>query len=105
MSRSVRRLFASLCATAMLFVVAASPAAAQNNSQQNGLVNVSVGDVEVLNNVSVGAAINAAANICGVQVSQIAVLANQVARNGQATVCTAETGNATGLTGPVVISR
>ena len=89
MPRSIRRLFASLCTSAMLLVVAASPAAAQNNSQQNGLVNVSVGDVNVLNDANIGVAAQVAANICGLKVGPVAVLGTAVDRTGNAqTVCT-----------------
>ena len=73
----------------MLLVVAASPAAAQNNSQQNGLVNVSVGDVNVLNDANIGVAAQVAANICGLKVGPVAVLGTAVDRTGNAqTVCT-----------------
>jgi hypothetical protein len=63
-----------------------------------GLVNVTlvdvvdVGDVDVtiLENVGIGVAANVAAQICGLQVGNVGVLARQVARQGQATVCTVE---------------
>lgn len=56
----------------------APPAAAQ--PVQEGLINVNIGDVTILENVGVGVAANVAANICGVQVNA-AVLAEQVVRN------------------------
>lgn len=49
--------------------------------RQNGLVNVMVGDVIVAPSVNLAAALNIAANICGVQVGVIAA-------QGQGTVCT-----------------
>ena len=52
-----------------------------------GLVNVTVANVAVLNDVSLGVALNAAADICGVSVN---VLASQI---GQGPVdCTSTTG-------------
>lgn len=60
-----------------------------------GLVNVTLVDIlnnnniAVLNNVGIGVAANVAAQICGLQVPvQVGVIAAQVARTGQATVCT-----------------
>jgi len=95
MSR-VKKVFAVLCSSVMLAGVAASPAAAQ---AQTGLVNVAIGDVNVLNDANVGVAAQVAANICGVNVGPVAVLANQVARgSADKTVCTTDQG-------PVTISR
>jgi hypothetical protein len=73
-----------LAASAISLGVAAAPASAQ----QEGLVNVNVGDVTVLQDVGVGVAANVAANICGVQVNA-AVIAEQVVRNKRLlAVCT-----------------
>jgi hypothetical protein len=59
------------------------------NVGQNGLINVNVGDVTVLQDVAVGVAANVAANICGVQVNA-AVLAQQLIANpGGVTECMA----------------
>jgi hypothetical protein len=67
-----------------------SPATAEpqfaNNSQQGGLVNVSTGDVALLNNVNLGVAANVIANVCGVNIP-IAVLATQVFGTTGATFC------------------
>jgi hypothetical protein len=55
---------------------------------QDGLVNVAVGDVTILQNVNVGVAATVAAAICGINVSDVNVLATQVdADQGQRTVC------------------
>jgi hypothetical protein len=55
-------------------------------------VNVSVGDVTILEDVAVGVAANVVANICGLRVSNVAVLARQVDRSGDSvTVCTSGT--------------
>jgi len=67
-------------------------------TRQNGLVNVAVGDVTLLQNVNVGVAAQAIANICGVKVGPIAALANQLATGGQHTVCTASGA-------PVIVSQ
>ena len=75
----------------------ATPAHAQ--TQQNGLVNVGIGDVSLLSNARIGVAAGVAANVCGVKVGPVAVLATQVDRTGASrTVCTTPTG-------PVVISQ
>ena len=61
-----------------------------------GLVNVQVGNVTVAKSVTVDAAVPVAANVCGVNVQNINVLASQVAQTGQpATVCTAPSGPVT----------
>jgi hypothetical protein len=90
MPRGVRRFFASLCASVMLAGVAASPAAAANNNQQDGLVNVAIiGDCTVVScnqtNVGVGVAANVAANVCGVKVNVAVLAIQQVDRGAQQT--------------------
>ena len=89
MSRGVRRFLASLCASVMLAVAAASPAAAANQ-QQTGLVNVAIGDVTI-SDINVGLAAQIAAAVCDVNVGPVAVLANQVDATGvERTVCTTQ---------------
>ena len=86
---SLRKVSASIVATAALAFGIAGPATAQNNSQQNGLVNVSLGNVNLLNNARIGVAANVAAAVCGVNVGPVAVLAANVDATGtQRTVCT-----------------
>jgi hypothetical protein len=82
----MRKLLATLTLGAAL-----TATAAHAQPGQEGLVNVNVGDVTVLENVAVGVAANVIAQVCGLQVGQVAVLANQVLRTGQAsnTVCEA----------------
>jgi hypothetical protein len=87
--RWTRSVAALVAAGAMGFGIV-GPATAQ---PQVGLVNVSVGDVTILENVNVGAAVQAAVNICGVQVGPIGVLAVQAARQGQVVVCTTDQGD------------
>jgi hypothetical protein len=62
----------------------------QNNSRQVGLVNVSTGAVDLLNNVNIAVAANVIANVCGLTVP-IALLATQVVVPGGVTYCDAET--------------
>ena len=86
---SIKKTGAALFATALLGVGLALPASAANNSNQSGLVNVSLGDVSVLDNANVGVAANVAAAVCGVNVGPVAVLAANTATTGtQHTVCT-----------------
>ena len=67
--------------------------------EPRGLVNVSVGNVNVLNNAHIGVAAQVAASICGVKVGPVAVLGTQVDASGATrTVC--DTAN-----GPVMISN
>jgi hypothetical protein len=86
MSRRARRLVASLSATGLLVVAGASSAAA-DGSEQGGLVDVSVGDVVVLNAATLNAAAKRAAKVCGVDVLDVAVVANQINRNGGVLIC------------------
>jgi hypothetical protein len=87
-----RNILALLVAGA-LSVGLTGPAAAQ---VQDGLVNVAVGDITILEDVNVGVAAQVAANICNVQVGPVAVLARQVDRTGtEATVCTSANGPVT----------
>jgi hypothetical protein len=75
-------------------VAAATPAAAQPN--QDGLINVAVGDVTILEDVNIGAAAQVAANLCGLKVGPVAVLGSAVDRSGDTeTVCTTDQGPVT----------
>jgi hypothetical protein len=74
MIRSTRMRFATLLTTGAVAVgLVAAPGA---SAQQSGLVNVDIHNVLNNNRVAVAIPINAAANICGVQVN---VLAQQLA--------------------------
>jgi hypothetical protein len=87
-----RKLAAATLLSGMLTVGVAAPAMAQ----QNGLVNVAIGDVTILEDVRIGVAAGIAATVCGVRVGPVAVLAQQVDRSGaQQTVCTADADNPT----------
>jgi hypothetical protein len=85
----MRKTIAALFAGATLFAGLAGTASAQ---QQDGLVNVIVGDVTILEDVNVAVAANVAAQICGVNVgpAAVAVLGRAIAvdRGGRtATIC------------------
>jgi hypothetical protein len=81
MISTVRRTAFTLLAGAALTTAVAFPASAQT-AAQNGLVNVAVGDVNVLNDANIGVAAQVAANLCGLEVGPDAVLATQVDASG-----------------------
>ena len=99
-----RYLVGSLLVGTAVVLAPMSPAQAQGNQQDaDGLVNVQVGDVTILENVAVAAAVAAVANICpSVNVSNIAALANEVDQRGGSSgaICR---GTADAATGPVRI--
>ncbi|MFF2316562.1 hypothetical protein ACFVTE_09855 [Arthrobacter sp. NPDC058097] len=99
--RNMRKAGATIALTGSLLLTGgalAGPAVAANQAQ-DGLVNVAIGDVSVLNNANIGVAANVVAQVCGLKVGPVAVLARQVDRSGDAvTVCRAPSG-------PVVISQ
>ena len=72
---------------AITLVVAAAPATlAANNSRQLGLVNVSTGDVELLNGVNLAVAVNVLATVCDATIG-VAALATQLIADGSYTDC------------------
>ncbi len=89
-----RRLAALLLTSALMLV--AVPIAAAQTTTQDGLVNVSVGDITITDAVDIGVAAQIAANICGVKVGPVAVLGVAVDRSGNSrTVCTTDQGPVT----------
>jgi hypothetical protein len=68
-----------------------------NSSRQFGLVNVSTGDVALLNNVNLAVAANVVAQVCGLTVP-VAVLATQVVATPAGYTCT-------GTAGPIAIRQ
>lgn len=81
--------------TVALCGAAATPALAQPQVQ-DGLIDVAVGDVTILEDVNIGVAAPVAANICGVKVGPVAVLGTAVDRGGPTeTVCTTDQGPVT----------
>ncbi|SFP79683.1 hypothetical protein SAMN05660464_4305 [Geodermatophilus dictyosporus] len=86
MTSTLKRSAFCLAATTALVTGVAGTASAQ--PVQDGLVNVNVGDVTILEDVNVALAAQVAANICGVNVGPVAVLGRAVDRSGAArTVC------------------
>ena len=82
---------ASIALAAGATVATTAPAQAQ--VQQDGLVNVNVGDVTILEDVNIGVAANVVANVCGTTVGPVAVLGRAVDRSGETrTFCTGDTG-------------
>lgn len=88
MLTTLRRVAATGFATAAIFGTVAGPATAQP-IVTGGLVDITINDVLSHNDVNVAAALNIAANICGVNVN---VLAQQIG-----------TGDATCRTGDQVV--
>jgi hypothetical protein len=90
-----RNYLASLLAAGALTVGAVATADAQKNDQ-DGLVNVFVGEVNVARNVDIGVAAQIAAQVCGVSVGPVAVLGRAVDRSGATrTVCQSDQGPVT----------
>ena len=88
MISTARKSIATVFAGSVLAIGVASPASAAPNQFQDGLVNVAIGDVTILEDVNVGVAAQVAANICGVKVGPVAVLGTAVDRSDDtATVC------------------
>lgn len=91
---SPRRTIVSLLTAMALLFALALPASAQ--VEQDGLVNVNVGDVTILEDVNIGVAAQVAAAICGVRVGPVAVLGQAVDRSGDTeTVCETDQGDVT----------
>jgi hypothetical protein len=76
----------ALCMASLLALAGVSSSVAANNSRQIGLVNVSTGDVALLNNVNLAVAANVIATVCDVTVP-VAVLSQQIVADGGATFC------------------
>ena len=93
-----KKTIATLFAGAVLMAGGAAPADAATQNQ-DGLVNVAVGDVSILNDARIGVVAQVAAQICGVKVGPVAVLGAAVDRSGATrTVCSTDMG-------PVTISQ
>ncbi len=97
MSSYARRTLATVFAGTAIVVAATAPAsAAQPVQEQDGLVNVAVGDITILEDVNVGVAAQVAAQICGLKVGPVAVLGRAVDRSGETTtVCESDQGPVT----------
>lgn len=76
----------TLCLVSVLALAGVSSSYADNGSRQTGLVNVSLGDVDLLNHVNLAVAANVAATVCDVAVP-VSVLATQIIAGDGATIC------------------
>lgn len=83
---SVKKRIAVFAIAAVL--VLGIPTAAMAQGNQDGLVNVSIGDVTILENVDVAVAANVVANVCALVVADVLVLAEQVDATGVDFDCT-----------------
>ncbi len=92
MTSYARKTIVTLFAGAALMAGAAAPASGATQNQ-DGLVNVAIGDITI-EDVNIGVAAQIAANICGVKVGPVAVLGVAVDRSGDTrTVCTTDQGD------------
>ncbi|KGH43255.1 MULTISPECIES: hypothetical protein [Modestobacter] len=93
MASWTRRTVATVFVGTAIAAGVATPASAQPVNDQDGLVNVAIGDVTVLQDVNIGVAAQVAATICGVKVGPVAVLGQAVDRSGDTqTVCETDQG-------------
>ena len=84
--------FAAAATLAGSMIATPSETLAQRSVDQDGLINVAVGDVLDVTNVNVAAVAQVVANVCpGVDVENLAILASQVEQTGaaQTVTCTA----------------
>jgi hypothetical protein len=82
--------FAAAAFAAVLLTIGVAPAGAAHQTQ-DGLVNVAIGDITV-QDINVGVAAQVAANVCGLKVGPVAVLARTADATGATTtVCTTGT--------------
>lgn len=87
----IKRATAGAVLAGSLFLTGGLATTASAAVNQDGLVNVNVGDVTILENVRVAVAAKIVAQICGVKVGPVAVLGQAVDRSGATrTVCTVD---------------
>jgi hypothetical protein len=85
----MKKLMAVLAVGGLMTFGAMEVAEAQ---EQDGLVNVMVGDITILEDVRVAVAANVVAQICGLNVGPVVLLGRAVDRSGDTnTVCTVDT--------------
>jgi len=96
MFAKTRQMAAAFLVAGAVSAGAAVTVAAQTTTIGDGLINVAVGDVNILNNADIGVAAQVAANVCGLKVGPVAVLGRAVDKSGQTrTVCTTDQGPVT----------
>src|SRR3954454_24583946 len=69
--RYAKKSIVTLFAGAAMVTAVAAPASAAGPQNQDGLVNVAVGDVTILQDVNVAAVVGVAANVCDVTVGPV----------------------------------
>lgn len=85
-----------LVAASALTLTAALGAPAEAQVEQDGLVNVNVGNVTILEDVRVGVAAQLAAQLCDVTVGPVVILGRAVDRSGdKETICRSDQGRVT----------
>ncbi|MGF9650391.1 hypothetical protein AAIH32_20730 [Pseudarthrobacter oxydans] len=77
----MRKVAAAAAGSLFLIGAVAAPSQALHGVDQDGLVNVSVGNVTILEDVNIAVAANVAAQICGVKVGPVILLAQEVDAN------------------------
>jgi hypothetical protein len=91
-----RKSIITMFAGAAMVTATAVPASAAPTQIRDGLVNVAIGDITILEDVNVGVAAQVAAQVCGVKVVPVAVLGSAVDRSGATrTVCESDQGPVT----------
>ena len=87
----IKRATAGAVLAGSLFLTGGLATTASAAVNRDGLVNVNVGDVTILQDVNIGVAAQVVAQICGVKVGPVAVLGQAVDRSGATrTVCTVD---------------
>ena len=81
----MRRVLTAAVLAGGMVLAGGRPALAQ---QQDGLVNVAIGDVTILRNVDVALAANVVANLCALVEADVLVLAEQVDQGAGPFTCT-----------------
>lgn len=77
----MRKITAAAAGSLFIIGAVAAPSQAVRDVDQDGLVNVSVGNVTILEDVNVAVAANVAAQVCGVKVGPVILLAQEVDAN------------------------
>lgn len=92
----IKRTAAGVVLAGSLFISGGLATTASAQTTQDGLVNVTVGDITILEDVNIGVAAQVVAQICGVKVGPVAVLGQAVDRSGDTrTVCDSDQGDVT----------
>lgn len=92
MNSTARKSIVSVFTGIVVMTGAAAAPASAATQNQDGLVNVAVGDI-TLSDINIGVAAQVVAQVCGTKVGPVAVLGAAVDRSGDTrTVCTSDQG-------------